>query len=282
MNPSPRILLSIDYEPWFALTRRYDKLTDHAQRRDLDGGFVLSALDPILEMLGDSKISFYIVGEVAEWYPEIPQKIVAAGHELGLHCQFHRHLHDVNELQADLRDSFSWRQKFHVRGFRTPMITISEEAYPLLQNAGFSYSSSIYAPAGTVLHKDKLLEFPVSTLKLFGPQQEYHAPREYSLRLLFSGEFPYGSSFSVGIFDGLILKIFERELKAGRSPVIFLHPYELVSPTNWPNRLLPDLIRHPLLWPFTWNKSGFLKTLLRNFPVSPLATYYEELIALQS
>ena len=282
MNPSPRVLLSVDYEPWFALTRRYDKLTDHSQRRALDGGFVLSAINPILEMLGDSKISFYIVGEVAEWYPEIPQKIVAAGHELGLHCQFHRHLHDVNELQADLRDSFSWRQKFHVRGFRTPMITISEEAYPLLQDAGFSYSSSIYAPAGTVLHKDKLLEFPVSTLKLFGPQQEYHAPREYSLRLLFSGEFPYGSSFSVGIFDGLILKIFERELKAGRSPVIFLHPYELISPTNWPARLLPDLIRHPLLWPFTWNKSGFLKTLLRNFPVSPLATYYEEMIASQS
>lgn len=282
MIPSPRVLLSIDYEPWFALTRRYDKLTDHAQRRDLDGGFVLSAIDPILEMLGDSKISFYIVGEVAEWYPEIPRKIVAAGHELGLHCQFHRHLHDVNELQADLRDSFSWRQKFHVRGFRTPMITISEDAYPLLQAAGFSYSSSIYAPAGTVLQKDKLWEFPVSTLKIFGPKREYHAPREYSLRLMAGGEFPYGSSFSVAIFHGLILKILERELKAGRSPVMFLHPYELISPTNWPGRLLPDLIRHPLLWPFTWNKSGFLKTLLRNFPVSPLATYYEEMIAAQS
>jgi len=282
MIPSPRVLLSIDYEPWFALTRRYDNLTDHGQRRDLDGGFTLSALDPILEQLGGAKISFYLVGEVSEWYPEIPQKIVAAGHELGLHCQFHRKLHDINELKADLQSSLPWRKRFHVRGFRTPMITISEDAYPLLQAAGFSYSSSIYAPAGTVLQKDKLWEFPVSTLKVFGPKQEYHAPRDYSLRLLASGEFPYGSSFSVGILDGLILKILERELKAGRSPVMFLHPYELVAPSNWPGRILPDLMRHPLLWPFTWNKAGFLAALLRNFPVSPLATYYEDMLASKS
>ncbi|MCL4529564.1 MAG: hypothetical protein M1282_09130, partial [Chloroflexi bacterium] len=151
-----------------------------------------------------------------------------------------------------------------------------------LQEAGFVYSSSIYAPAGTVLKKDKLWEFPVSTLKLFGSKKEYRAPRDYSLRLLASGEFPYGSSFSVGILDGLILKILERELKAGRSPVMFLHPYELVSPSNWPGRILPDLLRHPLLWPFTWNKAGFLAALLRNFPVSPLATYYDEMFASKS
>jgi len=53
----------------------------------------------------------------------------------------------------------------------------------------------------------------------------------------------------------------------------------LVPPSNWPGRILPDLLRHPLLWPFTWNKAGFLKDLLRSFPVSPLATYYDEIFA---
>ncbi len=79
MLPSPRVLLTIDYEPWFALSRRYDKLENSIERRNLDGGFTLQAIDPILEKLGGSKISFYLVGEIAEWYPEIPQKIIRRG-----------------------------------------------------------------------------------------------------------------------------------------------------------------------------------------------------------
>src|SRR4051812_14632866 len=101
MLPHPRVLLSIDYEPWFALTRRFDSLAGSKQRRELDGGFTAQALDPLLEMLGNVKASFYLVGEIADWYPEAPQKIVAAGHELGLHCQTHRPLVDTTELEKD-------------------------------------------------------------------------------------------------------------------------------------------------------------------------------------
>jgi len=71
MSLSPRVLLSIDYEPVFALFRHYDKLTDPEQRRDLDQRFTLDAIDPILEQLGDSKASIYLVGEIAGWYPEV-------------------------------------------------------------------------------------------------------------------------------------------------------------------------------------------------------------------
>jgi hypothetical protein len=279
MNPSPRVLLTLDYEPWFALTRRFDSLADLKQRRDLDGGYVLSALDPILEKLGDAKVSFYLVGEIAEWYPEIPQKIVDAGHELGLHCQTHRHLDDVKELTHDVKASTEWRKKYNVRGYRAPMIGISEEAYPMLEAAGFLYSSSIYAPAGTLIQKNKMWEVPASTFPLFGKQENYQAPRRFSMRLLLGGEIPYGSSLVTGMMGWGVLKMIEHELNAGRSPVIFLHPYELVAPSNWPNRLLPDLMRNPLLWPFTWNKSGFLKTLLKNFPVSSVASYLNEVLS---
>jgi len=74
MPPSPRVLLSIDYEPWFALTRRYDRFGDPEQRRELDAGFTRRAIDPILEMLGPARASIYLVGEIAEWYPEVPEK----------------------------------------------------------------------------------------------------------------------------------------------------------------------------------------------------------------
>jgi len=276
--PAPRVLLSLDYEPWFALTRRYDAWRDQNQRRDLDAGFTLRALDPILELLGEAKASFYLVGEIAEWYPEIPQKVIAAGHELGLHCQFHRPLIDEKELALDLAASAAWRERYHVRGYRAPMVGISEAAYPLLEAGGFTYSSSIYAPSGNLHRKGGLWELPVSTLSLFGQPAGLTAPRAFSPQLLAGGEVPYGSSFMIGLMPNLILKILERELRAGLSPVIILHPYELIRPEAFLRRLGRDVVLHPLLFPFTLTKSNFLKTLLKHFPVSPLAAYIDEVV----
>ena len=279
MHPNPRVLLSIDYEPWFALFRYYDALNDREQRRKLDEGFTAYAIDPILEQLGDSKASIYLVGEVAEWYPNIPQKIVDAGHELGLHCHIHRPLINIGELTEDLRVSAPWCKHYHVRGYRAPMVGISEGAYPLLKDAGFAYSSSIYAPAGVLLQKNGVWEIPVSTLRMNVNDSIYIAPRDFSFKLLFGREFPYGSSFSIGVLGKNILKIIERELKRGLSPVIILHPYELVKPAR-SVRLTRDLIVHPLFLPFLHSKSSFLSTLLKNFPISPLGTYLDESLKL--
>lgn len=281
MHPNPRVLLSIDYEPWFALFRQYDRLRDSEQRRQLDEGFTAYAIDPILEQLGDSRASLYLVGEIADWYPDVPQKIVAAGHELGLHCQIHRPLVNVSELADDLRASDRWRRQYGVRGYRAPMVGISEDAYVLLKEAGFAYSSSIYAPAGTFLQKKEIWEIPVSTARLGANHRDYLAPRDFSFKLLMGGEFPYGSSFSIGLFGKNVLKVLERELSCGRSPVIILHPYELATPAR-SSRLTRDLIRNPHLVPFLRNKSGFLKSLLGHFPVSPLGTYLDELLKMRA
>lgn len=278
MSLSPRVLLSIDYEPWFALFRHYDHLRDSSRRRELDAGFTQYAIDPILEQLGDAKASLYLVGEIAEWYPEVPQKIVSAGHELGLHCHIHRPLVNVRELADDIRASAPWCARYGVRGYRAPMVGISESAYQLLGENGFAYSSSIYAPTGVLLQKGSVWEIPVSTTSS-RQNEQYTAPRDFSFKLLLNGEFPYGSSFSIGLLGRQIFKIIEREFKRGRSPSIILHPYELVKPPS-SSRLTRDLMLNPLLLPFLRDKSGFLKELLQNFPVSPLGTYLDETLAL--
>ena len=155
------------------------------------------------------------------------------------------------------------------------MIGIREAAYHLLGKAGFLYSSSIYAPAGTLLQKGKVWEIPVSTFRLRETIGNYVAPRDFSPRLLLDGEIPYGSSFSIGLAGHGILKILEQELKRGHSPVIILHPYELVKPVST-LRLTRDMIRNPLFLPFLRDKSSFLADLLQNFPVSSLGTYLDE------
>ena len=65
MTPSPRLLLTIDYESWFAPSRKYDLLSSQ-ERRKLDDGFAYNVLEPILEKLKDAITSFYLVGELVE------------------------------------------------------------------------------------------------------------------------------------------------------------------------------------------------------------------------
>lgn len=276
MPPAPRLLLTIDYESWFALSRRYDFIPSD-ERRALDGEYSRRAIDPILELFGDKKSVFYLVGEMAEWYPELPEKIQSAGHEIGFHCHVHRKLDKPAELEKDLTASAAWIKAYNVQGYRAPMIHTVEAAYPLLKKHGLTYSSSIYAPTGTVINKDGVLEIPVSTLPLQKPPSRFRAPRYLSLELLVLGEFPYSSSFTAGLFPNTVFRIIERALQSGKSPVIFLHPYEIVTPPQFAQRLAKDLRRNPLLYPFTYNKADFLKNLLRRFPTSTMQEYIREL-----
>ncbi|MBN8654881.1 MAG: polysaccharide deacetylase family protein [Anaerolineae bacterium] len=276
MTPSPRLLLTIDYESWFAPSRRYDFLPPET-RYQLDGERSRRAIDPILEIFGDSKVTFYLVGEMVGWFPELPEKISSAGHEVGFHCHIHRRLDDAKEIEKDLIASADWIKKYNVRGYRAPMINTVEEVYPLLAKHNFIYSSSQYAPASVAVKKGNVWEIPVSTLPLLKMPTEFNAPRYMNLKLVSGGEFPYGSSFMSGLFRKTVYKIIEREFKAGKSPVIFLHPYEIITPEGYPKNFIVDMLHHPLLFPFTFNKSSFLKELLKNFPTSTMQEYIKEL-----
>lgn len=276
MPPSPRLLLTIDYEPWFAPSRRYDSWTSE-KRRKLDENISQESLDPILETLGASKATFYLVGEMVEWYPNLPEKILNAGHEVGFHCHIHRKLDAIKEIEKDLAASAAWIKQYNIRGYRAPMINTIEEVYALLEKHGFTYSSSIYAPTGIALKKNNLWEIPASTLSFRKTKTNFQAPRYMDFKLVLGGEFPYSSSFMSGLFRRTVFNIIERELKAGKSPVIFLHPYEIVTPPNYFQRFAKDLFFHPILLPFTFNKSNFLKDLLKNFPTSTMQDYIKEL-----
>lgn len=277
MSPSPRLLLTIDYESWFAVSRRYDKLAPNV-RRHLDAEFARDAIDPILDKLKDAKASFFLVGELIDWFPELPQKIFKAGHEIGFHCQVHRPLTTADDIRHDLEKSTEWREKYNVRGYRAPMIRTIEDVYPILQDNKFVYSSSLYAPTGTAIFKNNVWEFPVSTYPFLKKPKELSAPRNMNLSLLLRGEFPYASGMMSGLFPKTVFATIESEFKKGLSPVIFLHPYEIVNPEHWPNILALDLLFHPLLYPFTRNKSSFMDDLVKAFPVSTMIAFANEYI----
>ena len=142
-------------------------------------------VDRILAMLDErgTKATFFTLGWIAERYPELVRRIVAAGHEVASHGYGHERaseqtaatfFSDINLAKLILEDLTG----LQIKGYRAPSFSIGENnlwAFECLERAGYRYSSSIYpirhdhygmpdAPrhAHTV---GGLLEVPATTLR---------------------------------------------------------------------------------------------------------------------
>jgi hypothetical protein len=274
-TPEPRVLLSIDYEPWAVLLQREYNTAPSATRRQVDDGYTAETLDDVLDVLAGVSASVYLIGEIVDWHPEVAGKIVAAGHELGFHGHVHRPLVNGADLRQDLRQSRAWLQQFDVRGYRAPMVNISYQAYPALAEAGLSYSSSVYAPSGCLQRVAGVWEIPVSTWPLWGRKPAWWWPRRLSARLLAQGEFPYGSSFFIGVMGERIFPWIERDLRQGRSPVLVFHNYQIAPPSGWPGQIGALLRRDPVWAAFVPSRRTMLARLVREFPVGTVGGWLD-------
>ena len=143
----------------------------------------------ILELFAahDVKATFFMLGWVAERYPELVRRIVDAGHELASHGYTHTRVtrqtpevfsEDISRTKTLLEDIAGCE----VLGYRAASYSIVSKtlwAHDLLQEAGYRYSSSIYpihhdlygipdAPRFSYCHKKAgLLEIPITTVSLF-------------------------------------------------------------------------------------------------------------------
>ncbi|VXC20102.1 XrtA system polysaccharide deacetylase [Massilia sp. 9I] len=135
------------------------------------------------------KATFFTLGWIAERYPAMVKKIVAAGHELASHGYGHLRASDQSRAQFDndIRSSKALLEDIGgqaVLGYRAPSFSIGHAnlwALEALQEAGYRYSSSIYpiahdhygmpdAPRFAFYPHgpDGLLEVPVTTVNMLG------------------------------------------------------------------------------------------------------------------
>ncbi len=108
----------------------------------------------LLEMFADRDLraTFFVLGWVAERFPELVQTIRAAGHEVGSHSQMHRLVYDMSpeEFRADVRRSRDVLQQAlgeRVRIYRAPSFSIIRKslwALEVLVEEGFEIDSSIF------------------------------------------------------------------------------------------------------------------------------------------
>jgi len=146
--------------------------------------------DQILELLDRHSVSatFFVLGWVAEWKPELVRKIKEAGHEIGCHSYEHRLVYTLtpNQFRDDTLRAVAAIEKACgtvPRLYRAPSYSITNQSFwalEILAECGFDYDSSIvpishdrYGIPGFSRHPSlietasgPLLEVPVATAEL--------------------------------------------------------------------------------------------------------------------
>ena len=182
-------LLGIDFEEWFHPELIQKHITTKKNKLS-----VINGIDKILELLRkhDTYATFFMVGELLETKPEMMDKILDGGHEIGFHTMYHKRLDSMKNKEefVDELKKFAELTSKKSKGFRAPSFSLnysSAWAIDALIENGYQYDSSI-VPAKTKLygmpnaetkpykitsenleknsHDGKLIEFPLLTRKI--------------------------------------------------------------------------------------------------------------------
>ena len=132
----------------------------------------------------EAHATFFTLGWIAERYPAMIRRIVAAGHELASHGYGHQRATDLSraEFEDDITRAKSILEDVGgvaVRGYRAPSFSIDKRnlwAFDSLRDAGYAYSSSVYpvhhdhygmpdAPRFPYSSVEGLTEIPISTVR---------------------------------------------------------------------------------------------------------------------
>ena len=178
--------------------------------------------------------TFFVLGWVAERWPQMVRAIRDAGHELGTHGQDHRRVTTLNprEFREDVRRSKRTIEDVagvEVIGYRAPNYSIVREtlwAVDVLSEEGFQYDSSIFPirhdhygipdfprfprPVKTG-NGSALQEFPISTVRFAG------------MNLPFVGG-GYLRQFPMQFIRWGMRHLNQRER---RPAIVYVHPWEL-------------------------------------------------------
>ena len=184
-------LLGIDFEDWY-----HPQLVQSYISEDKKIPVMFKGLEKILDLLkiNDTKATFFVVGELLESNPEISDKILDDGHEIGFHTMSHTRLDTPNFrslfiLELEKFEKLTSRKPI---GFRAPTFSLNKKSSWVINelvNFGYKYDSSIvptkttmygmpsaekapYKISSSSLDKNdpngKLTEFPLLITKILG------------------------------------------------------------------------------------------------------------------
>jgi len=205
---------------------------DEEHRRTMDNGSVASSTRKMLEVLREYKctVTFFVVGEVYNWYPDLVHELNELGHEVAYHSHTHAPFKAVDFLRRELQESRKLIEAFGPRGFRAPRATITRDCLGELARSGFVYDSSSYGPFDTSARMSGIIEVPISTYGIC-LRKPLTLPRPLSLALLRDLEIPFGSGYFISLFSSvnptLVSYFVRKSNERGTPAVLSLHPWQL-------------------------------------------------------
>jgi len=223
----PKVILTFDLEFWYSspllenyLPQNKDSLPDYTE--DLIG--------PILDLLKGYKIkaTFFILGKLAEKYPNLIKKIFKMGHELASHGYSHKCLWDLNEesFEDEIRltnQIIKDITDISVKGFRAPNFSLNKKTnwvLSVLKKNGFQYDSSAF-PVKTPLYGDN--NTPLTIHKIADSLVEF-PPSVFEINRI---KFPVGGGFYFRIIPIKLYIYLIKKISRKRIPVLYFHPHEL-------------------------------------------------------
>lgn len=225
--------LTVDVEDWFHVSLFRKKI--RRDEWDQLASTVVQNTCRVLNIFAEKnvKATFFVLGWVAERYPEIVVAIKEQGHEVASHGYGHQIIYEQThkEFAADVEKSLLILENItgeRVLGYRAPSYSITRAsmwAWQTLADLGLIYDSSIFpvkhdlygipdAPRFPFeirfVNQTRLIEFPLSTVVLM--KKNVPMAGGGYLRL-----YPYW----------FIQKSVRRINAEGRPAIIYLHPWEV-------------------------------------------------------
>lgn len=226
-------LLGIDFEDWF-----HPELIKKSIIFEKKVPQVINGIEKILDWLDkrETFATFFVVGELIEFQPELFDKIINRGHEIGFHTMYHSTLKDIGTKENFLDELriFSKLTNNKSKGFRAPTFSINKEtswAIDCLEQFGYQYDSSI-VPVKTRMYglpnaetkpylissdnleinspTGKIIEFPLLSTKFLGK----HIPA-------------CGGFYLRTLPQKIIYKAIENQNSYNQPAVFFIHSWEL-------------------------------------------------------
>ena len=226
-------LLGIDFEDWFHPELIQKKLTNEEKKPK-----VIEGIDKIIDWLNhyDTYATFFVVGELLEYEPEILDKIIENGHEIGFHTMYHTRL-DTKNFRKKFEEEIKIFDKMTLgksKGFRAPTFSLNESSkwlIDVLEENGYEYDSSI-VPAKTSMYglpKAEIKPYKISSKSLESEDPEGIITEFPILTTKFLGKkIPAGGGFYVRTLPEKIVMNAIKDYEKNNMPATFyIHSWEL-------------------------------------------------------
>lgn len=226
-------LLGIDFEEWYHPELIQRNLTNEKRTSS-----VIKGIGKIIDWLNhyDTHATFFVVGELLETEPELLDKIIENGHEIGFHTMHHTRLDTVGFKERFLEEIKTFKKLSQGKsiGFRAPTFSLNESSswiIKILEENNYQYDSSI-VPAKTSMYG--MPNADTKPYKISSNSLEQNDPNgkiiEYPLLVtkIFGKTIPAGGGFYLRMLPLKIIKNAIKNYEIKNKPAVFyIHSWEL-------------------------------------------------------